>query len=169
MFGGQLRALHIARALKEVGDVTVAVVSADAGDPEAERRTREEFALEAAITPQIHPNRAALEKLRWAFDPKYLNLHGFVAAPADRERLVASLAKYDLVWVLNSRTPNILQIWDWPRAHLDLDDLPSSFLATEARNGSSRRQRWKARASAAVFQTARAPVHAAVHDVIRLQ
>src|ERR1043165_4756409 len=38
-FGGQLRALHIGRALKQMGDVKLVVVSSDATDPEVARQT----------------------------------------------------------------------------------------------------------------------------------
>ncbi len=151
-FGGQLRALHVGRALQQIGEVTVVVVSADADDKEAEARTRTEFTTQSPIRPEPRPNRNWVEKLRWAFDARHLNVHGAVAPQAERERLLSSLTMYDLVWVLNSRTPNILQKWDWPGAHLDLDDLPSGFLAAEARNGSSLRQRLKAQALQPFFK-----------------
>ena len=144
-FGGQLRALQIGRALKQIGEVTVKVVGSDASDAEAERRTRDEFSVERPISPRVQPNRNAIDKLRWAFDSSYLNLHGFLATPTDREHLLSTFPQYDLLWVLNSRTPNILQIFDWPKAHLDLDDLPSTYLGTVAANGASRVQRLKAR------------------------
>src|SRR4029077_2911295 len=94
-FGGQLRALQVARALQQMGEVTVAVVSSDAKDIEAESRTGAEFALETPILPQIRPNQSIPEKLRWALDSKYLNVHGVMAAASDRERLMASFEKYD--------------------------------------------------------------------------
>ena len=143
-FGGQLRALQVGRALQQIGEVTVAVVSSDAKDIEAESRTGAEFALETPILPQIRPNQSISEKLRWALDLKHLNVHGFVATPADRERLIASFGKYDLVWVFNSRTPNILQRWYWPNAHLDIDDLPSTYARGERRNGASMARCWRA-------------------------
>jgi glycosyltransferase involved in cell wall biosynthesis len=145
-FGGQLRALQVARALQQMGEVTVAVVSSDAKDIEAESRTGAEFALETPILPQIRPNQSISEKLRWALDSKYLNVHGVMAAASDRERLIASFEKYDLIWVLNARTPNILQRWRWPNAHLDIDDLPSTYARGERRNGASMARRWKASA-----------------------
>ena len=145
-FGGQLRALQVARALQQMGEVTVAVVSFDAKDIEAETRTGAEFALETPILPQIRPNQSIPEKLRWALDSKYLNVHGCVASANDRERLLDRLEDFDLVWVLNARTPNILQRWRWPNAHLDIDDLPSTYARGERRNGASMAQRWKASA-----------------------
>jgi polysaccharide biosynthesis protein PslH len=143
-FGGQLRALHIGRALKQIGSVTVQVVGSEADDADAKRRTEEEFGSEPAICPQTRPNRTVFEKLRWAFDPRYLNVHGYAASLPDRERLVSCFGKYDLVWVLNSRTPNLLNQWSWPNAHLDMDDVPSTYLRGVSLNGTSIRARWKA-------------------------
>ena len=41
--GGQLRALHIGRALRQVADVRLVIVAADAPDEATRRLTREEF------------------------------------------------------------------------------------------------------------------------------
>lgn len=143
-FGGQVRAWHIGRALQQIGKVTVAVVSADAHDAEAQKRTEAEFAVLPPVCPRLHPNRTVIQKLRGALDIHYLNVHGFVAAPEDRARLVATFADYDLVWVLNSRTANILQQWPWPGAHLDIDDVPSTYLRGVSSSGETARIRWKA-------------------------
>src|SRR5690606_7738654 len=59
-------------------------------------------------------------------------------------RLLSEFQKYDLVWVLNSRTANILQLWRWPRAHLDIDDIPSTYARAIAQTGRTIAQRWKA-------------------------
>src|SRR5262245_30516027 len=104
-FGGQLRALHIGRALKEVGDVRLLVVSSDATDPEIVRQTIEEFEIEQAAHLCVSQNRGVIQKLRWGFDRKFLNLHGCIASPADQIRIDSLIRKYDLVWLMNSRTP----------------------------------------------------------------
>ena len=142
-FGGQLRALNVARALKQKGEVTVAVVSADANDANARRLTEEEFPTLQPVCPESAPNRGVVQKIRWAFDPTYLNLHGCVASRADRERIISSFAEYDIVWVLNSRTANILQHWRWPNGHLDVDDVPSTYLRGGPKDVTSGRVRLK--------------------------
>jgi hypothetical protein len=48
--GGQLRALHIGRALKDVGDVSVVVVNPDATWPDAKERTAAEFRVAGEVT-----------------------------------------------------------------------------------------------------------------------
>src|SRR5688500_2631673 len=88
-FGGQLRALHIGRALKEVGDVTLVVVSTETDNQEAQQLSAEEFTLLPPIVPQLSPNRGIVQKLKWAFGSRTMNLHGITASSADRERILA--------------------------------------------------------------------------------
>src|SRR5215212_5914734 len=95
-FGGQLRALHMGRALKQLGDVTLSVVSSDAADEQSRNRTNEEFRVADQIFPVLTPNRRIIQKLRRAFDRKYLNVHGLAASPADRQRIISAFSEYDL-------------------------------------------------------------------------
>lgn len=83
--------------------------------------------------------------MRWALDKRYFNLHGYIASPKDIRRTECLSQEFDLIWVLNSRTPNILQRWKWDRAHLDIDDVPSTYLRTVAQNALTVSERWKAR------------------------
>jgi glycosyltransferase involved in cell wall biosynthesis len=144
-FGGQLRALHTGRALKNVGELTVAVVTSNTDDDQSMRKTAQEFLVKPPIFQTSRPNRGVIEKMQWALDPHYLNLHGIVASPADRDRIVSNLTQYDLVWILNSRLPNVLQQWCWPHSHLDVDDVPSTYFRSVSQYASSFRQRLKAR------------------------
>lgn len=144
-FGGQLRALHILRALRQVGDVTFTLVGSEAADVESMRRTSAEFATLPPVQPVDLPNRGPLNKLRWAFDTRYLNIHGYVATEPDRQRIMAASAEFDLTWVLNSRTPNILRQWEWPHSHLDIDDVPSTYSRSMAASAPRWSSRWKAR------------------------
>lgn len=143
-FGGQLRALQIGRALQKVGQVTVAVVSSDTPTTEVTRKTADEFAVEPPVRVDVEPNRGLIPRLQWAFNPLFLNVHGCVANAVDRERLLNRIHDFDLVWVLNSRTPNILNQWHWPRAVLDIDDLPSAFQRTVSQNGAGLKEKLKA-------------------------
>lgn len=134
-FGGQLRTLHIGRALQTIGKVTVAVVSSDATNPEILARTADEFEVESPVCVNVKRNRGINRRFQWAFNPRFLNVHGCMADAAGRERLLNRLDDFDLIWVLNSRTPNILGQWHWPRSVLDIDDLPSGFQRTIWQNG----------------------------------
>ena len=143
-FGGQLRVLQIGRALQKLGKITVAVVTSDIARPEVIERTADEFAVEPPVQVNVRLNRGLIQRFQWAFDPHFLNVHGCVADAADRERLLNRLSDFDLLWVLNSRTPNILSQWHWPRSVLDLDDLPSTFQRTVWQNGAGLKEKLKA-------------------------
>lgn len=144
-YGGQLRALHTARALKQVGDVTLMVIGSEAGDEASALHSTAEFKIARPASAFLKPNRGPWERLRWAVDLRYLNVHGVVVSPEDRARVVSWFDDYDLIWILNSRTANLLQIWRWPHTHLDIDDIPSSYLQCIAQTGRMPVQRWKAR------------------------
>jgi glycosyltransferase involved in cell wall biosynthesis len=143
-FGGQLRALQIGRALKQIGEVTIAVVIDDKIDAENLAKTAAEFQVEPAVRIENASSRAVSRRLRRAFDTKFLNVHGCLANDSDRKRLLSRLKDFDLVWVLNSRTPNILNQWSWPNSVLDMDDVPSTFQRTIWQNGAGTKEKWKA-------------------------
>lgn len=146
IFGGRLRALHIARALKHVGDVTMVVMSPDPPEPGAAETTAAEFDLQEPVQVELSPNGGADERLRWMFDTRFLKVHGCMAKKVDRERVLARMAQSDLTWLMNARTPNILHHWSWPRTVLDVDDVPSTYQRTIWQNGVRFGKKLKARA-----------------------
>jgi glycosyltransferase involved in cell wall biosynthesis len=143
-FGGQLRALQLGRALQKMGRVNVAVVGSDEGNAEVIERTAAEFSIEPPVKVRVRPNRGLIDRFRWAVDKRFLNVHGCAAEDSDRERLLRRRADFDLIWVGNSRTPNILNQWQWPRSVLDLDDVPSTFQRTVWENGAGLKEKLKA-------------------------
>ncbi len=151
-YGGQLRALHTARALKQIGTVTLVVVNSDALDEEAMRKSAGEFEIQPPIHLQLSPKPNFFQKIRRAVDAKHMDVHGLAASAADRERIYSCFLKYDLLWILNSRTPNLLQLWRWPHAHLDVDDVPSTYFRAVSRNGIGAAERWKARVQGALMK-----------------
>lgn len=144
-FGGQLRSLHIGRALRHLGHVSVLTVSSDAEDRTAREETTAEFEVLPPILPHTTADGGVPGKLRRMLDPRCMGVHGLAVSTDDQCRVAAFAAEYDLVWVLNSRTPNILQRWQWPHAHLDIDDVPSTYLRSVAQSDDSPARRWKAR------------------------
>lgn len=143
-FGGQLRALHIGRALQQIGTVSLVVVSPDGPTAEGLQKVAEEFVLESPVHVKLQRNQGFVRRFQWALNPRFMNVHGCVADATDRERLLNQLNHFDLIWVLNSRTPNILGQWHWPRSVLDIDDLPSGFKRTVWKNGARMSERIKA-------------------------
>jgi polysaccharide biosynthesis protein PslH len=121
------------------------VVSSDAADADALAMTRLEFEVLPPVLPQLSRSRTVAQKLRRWLDARYMNLHGYAASVADQQRVESSAKNFDLIWILNSRTPNILSRWKWVGAHLDIDDVPSTYLRTVSESSSQRTQRLKAR------------------------
>jgi glycosyltransferase involved in cell wall biosynthesis len=144
-FGGQLRALHTGRALTHVGEVTMVVVGSETADADTVRDSGTEFRIEAPVVAQPTRSAGLGAKLRRAFDTRYLDLHGCAASHSDQERISRLARDHDFVWLLNSRTPQILQRWSWPNAHLDVDDVPSTYLRTVANRESNPFRRFKVR------------------------
>jgi glycosyltransferase involved in cell wall biosynthesis len=144
-FGGQMRALHIGRALKEVGQVTLAVVGSDSPDHQSQLESAEEFSLVPPVVAVSSHRRGLMSKFRRAIDPHFLDVHGCMASSSERQRISQLVAIHDLVWIMNSRTPNLLQRWSWPRSHLDIDDVPSTYLRSRAEAATTLLQRWKSR------------------------
>ena len=140
-FGGQLRTLHIGRALQKLGEVTLTVVSEDAADGEILRKAAADFNVEPPIRVNLVPNHSLSQRCRWALDPHFLNIHGYVADDADRARLLNRVPDFDLVWLSNSRTPNILNRWHWPHSVLDVDNVPSAFQRAFWQNGAGLKEK----------------------------
>src|SRR5262249_32961474 len=120
------------------------VVSSDTASPEVITRTADEFAVEPPVRLKVQRNRGMIRRFQWAFNPRFLNVHGCVANAADRNRLLNRLTDFDLIWVLNSRTPNVLDQWHWARSVLDIDDLLSAFQRTIWQNGAGLKEKIKA-------------------------
>lgn len=144
-FGGELRASQIGKALSQIGNVTVAMVGSEANNDESRKQTENKFQVLLAIQPEERRNSRCIEKLRWAFDARFLNVHGYQAPASAREALLAKRSGFDVTWVLNSRTPNILNEWYWPNSHLDLDDIPSTYFRENQGSGWFDHRRWKER------------------------
>src|SRR5262245_2687463 len=86
-FGGQLRALHVGRALRQIGDVTLSVVSSDIPDEETLRRSGEDFCLAPRVPVLLRPERTLFHRARRGLDTRYyLNIHGCTADLAARAR-----------------------------------------------------------------------------------
>jgi glycosyltransferase involved in cell wall biosynthesis len=124
-----LRALHIGRALKECGDVSVVVVSADATWPDARERTAEEFRVVGQVEGAV-VGRGLADRVQRALNPRFRNVHG-VLASAEEQRYIHKLAEAaDIVWFLKLRSANILNRWHWPHSVMDIDDIPSTYSRT---------------------------------------
>jgi len=144
-YGGQLRALHIGRALKQLGQVTLVVVGAHEVDSQVRSRTAAEFELGRDIKTHTTPTRGLGSRLGSFFDQDFTNIHGVVAEPADEAWFVDAQKQFDLVWFFKLRTANYFKNARWQRSAVDIDDLPSTMEKSRCENGASLGVRLKAR------------------------
>ena len=123
----ELRALHVARALREIGDVEMVVVGGEGKEEEWANATKKEFEVACAVDVSPYPNSSLRQKLRWALDPRMPYPHGCGVDYEATERVTRTAEKYDLIWFCKLRTPNMFPRWAWPRSVVDIDDVPSTF------------------------------------------
>jgi glycosyltransferase involved in cell wall biosynthesis len=150
-FGAQLRILHVGRALKNVGDVNLVVVS-NADDASAVQKTASEFQLYCNLRTQGIERRGLWQRLRWWLDPRFLNLYGFVPEERGRIYVCESLRQFDLIWLHSLGVANIFGLWRWPRSMLDIDDVPSTAEMAKWRSGERLIERFKAGVRAIVWR-----------------
>lgn len=131
--GSQLRSLHIARALKSVGQVEVAGMDGDHDDPAAEARTAAEFNIAASFHSVPLPWNW-LDTIKAQCNPRLPFPHGSAAPPEAQRWLDEKVGGYDLTWVFKVKTANLFGRWRWPKAVLDIDDIPSGYERTVAGN-----------------------------------
>jgi glycosyltransferase involved in cell wall biosynthesis len=127
--GGQLRALHIGRALKECGDVSVVVVSPTATWPDANERTAAEFRVVGEVDGAI-VGRGFTDRIRRTLNPRFINVHALLASEEEQRRIYQLAEAADIVWFLKLRSANILNRWHWPHSVMDIDDVPSTYSRT---------------------------------------
>jgi len=127
--GGQLRALHLGRALKECGDVSVVVVSPYATWPDANERTAAEFRVVGEVEGAV-VGRSFTDRVRRTLNPRFHNVHALLASEEEQRRIDQLAEAADIVWFLKLRSANILNRWHWPHSVMDIDDLPSTYAQT---------------------------------------
>lgn len=144
-YGAQQRVLNIARQLNHFGHVSLVIVPTEPEDEETLRRTRREFDVCKVIRPltasSSRPFRGLTQRLRHEFDPTYLATDLYEVSEAERRVLGELIEQHDLVWVHTIRTANWFRIYRWPHSVLDVDNLHSRTLRSEAESGGSPAER----------------------------
>jgi glycosyltransferase involved in cell wall biosynthesis len=138
-FGGQLRCLHVARALGELGRVEVALLR---GPVKETAEAEGEFPPEVALNAALQPNEGLVRKVRWTFDARSDYPAGLGVDRDALRRVQGMLNDYDLVWFFTLRAPDIFPNAAWPRSVVDIDDLPTTYQAAALAEAKGLKQRW---------------------------
>ena len=144
-FGGEMRCLHIARALRELGDVDVAILNTKGKTGNLTAAAHGEFP--PAYTLEVKPrlNEGLADKIRWTFDPKSSYPFGCGVEGEPMRRLLNSLDQYDLIWFFSLRAPDIFPNSAWRRSVVDIDDLPTTYQGAALQAAGGYRERLLAR------------------------
>ena len=126
-----MRALHIGRALKQCGDVSVVVVTPDARWPDAKERTEAEFRVVGEVEGKC-VGRSLTGTVRRTLNPRFRDVHGILATDDEQRRIHQLAEAADIVWFLKLRSANILNRWHWPHSVMDIDDVPSTYSQTSS-------------------------------------
>ncbi len=124
-YGARIRVANIGRLLSRLGPVTLALVSPEEIDPGARAGMAAGFDSVHVARVRPDPLAGARDRIRFETDPTFMNTHFSSVPEPDRNRLRELLESHDVAWVHTILTANALRIFRWPRAVLDIDDLPS--------------------------------------------
>ena len=128
--------LSVARLLGRIGQVSFVVT--DNYDRELDANIAGfEFKVKLIAQLARSPRRRAVDWVRHELAASYLGTGGFVVRDIDRMAMSHLIAESDVCWVHGLQTANMFGIYKWPRSILDIDDVPSRFLASRAHNASS--------------------------------
>src|ERR1700751_1911632 len=151
--GYRSRTLQVARALKKVGEVHL-VVAAENKGAEAMKKTASEFQIHDYIRIQwLSPQGKTIwQRLGSLWDPFSVNFHGFAGEEQARARVCATMGNFDLIWIGGMIAASLFGLRRWPRAMLDIDDIPSAKELTKWRNDARLTARLKAVVRALAFR-----------------
>jgi glycosyltransferase involved in cell wall biosynthesis len=139
--GGQLRTLHIARALQQMGEVKLCILDCHKVDQKTIRMTADEFRIESFVKLQPAAAGSGRQRLKDLLDPRRMNLYGLVAEESARAELLEKVKNFDLVWLRQLHVSYLLKRWHWSRSVMDIDDVPSTYERLRWQNASGMR-RW---------------------------
>ena len=140
-FGGEIRSLNIARALREMGAVEVVVLDEQNRNGNLIAEPGCEFPLAYSLDVKIRPNKGLIGKIGSTFNPRSDHPHGSGVEHDAMRRVLRSLEDFDLVWFARLRSADMFPNAAWPRSVVDVDDLPSTFARATLQVGGGARER----------------------------
>ena len=137
IYGSQLRTLHLARILKTYGDVGMILIPFGKIDDGALIKTCAEFNLLGVFEFRCPSSGSFRSWLNRELNPYCGETEGNRPSGEVASEINRIVAEYDMVWFQGVAIPNCLGRSYWPKAVLDIDDVPSQFFAARAREASS--------------------------------
>ena len=123
----EARALSIARALQQVGNVEVALVRPDPPNAHTAIADTCPFPIACDLNVTTLANSSWIRKAKWILEPRLPHPHG-VGVDEHGAQLFRNVARaFDLVWFHKVRTANMFSDWEWPQSVVDVDDVSSQF------------------------------------------
>ncbi|MDR3458990.1 MAG: glycosyltransferase [Verrucomicrobiae bacterium] len=140
-YGAVVRARNIIRLLGQVGDVRVVLAGFHEPWTEHPQGTCGGFPLLRTIRFEWSEEITIADRVRQAVDPRFMNLDWLQARAEDTAWLKRTAAEHDLVWVHGLQTANRCNLWRWPQAVLDVDDIISEVHNTHREAAASLRHK----------------------------
>lgn len=131
-YGTQLRLINIARLLSRLGNVSFVVV----GQPDVVAHECE-FEIKRIIHFVHAPKRTLAGWIHHELNPSFLETESFGISDLDRTAVDKFIDESDVVWIHGLQTANIFKTFKWPRSVLDIDDIPSRFFSSQAKQDSN--------------------------------
>ena len=129
-YGAQQRTIQIGRLLQKVGEVSLVVVNVDADGERWRANTEKTFDIARVVNVRPVSSSGLINRLRHEFDPRYLPPTGVDSR--DRDAVLASFQEYDIAWLHQLRSADLLRIYRWPRSVMDVDDIHSRLYDSQA-------------------------------------
>jgi glycosyltransferase involved in cell wall biosynthesis len=126
-YASEIRALNVARALRECGRLEVVVVGGEGAGEEWMASPDKEFEVACSFAVCSQPRQGFRQKLRSTLDPRSLYPDGYGVDQTALQQVLTIAERFDLIWFCKLRTANNFPAWAWPRSVVDIDDLPSIY------------------------------------------
>ncbi len=125
MYGAQIRVFHLAKILKNYGDVFFFIIndgSIDGGSAELFFNHFPNAHIARVLPDRVYGFK---DRLRYEISPQFLNTHYSKLSATDLNLFHRLRQRHDIIWIHTIKTANIFKIFKWPRSILDVDDIYS--------------------------------------------
>ncbi len=135
-YGMGLRSRNVGKLLQGLGDVSMIGIAKRPWSEQDQSETAKRFNLLRFLQPRPTSNNL-LARIRRHTDPSHVDTYSLSLNEEDRAYLGQQVAAHDVTWIHTIRCANTTGIRNWSRCVLDVDDYPSQFHQTVAKNTKS--------------------------------